>query len=358
MIFPDVLGHEHPRAMLARLLTSGRIPHALLFHGPEGVGKRLVAGHFATSLVCTDPGKDQAACMRCGACVKASHGNHPDLLVVTRLPKVEAKGADGSETDDDEDGGDTKGGDLRRFIVVQQIRELAEHAVYAPREGRRRIFIIDPADRMNAESQNALLKTLEEPPERTLIILIASRPHALLPTVRSRCFQLGFAPLPAVTLAEGLAARGMPADEAGTRAALAEGRAGRAMTLDLELVARRRDAVLGALEALAASPRATSGLTEFVADILGDDESAMLEGLDLVVALLRDAARAASGDANILHADVASRVGRLGQNLGAPRAAELLALADRLRGDLRLNVNKTLLTETLLAAVAGGPVPA
>jgi DNA polymerase-3 subunit delta' len=67
VIFPDVLGHEHVRAVLARLLASDRIPHALLFHGPEGVGKRLVAGRFATSLLCTDPGKDLAACTRCAA---------------------------------------------------------------------------------------------------------------------------------------------------------------------------------------------------------------------------------------------------------------------------------------------------
>jgi DNA polymerase-3 subunit delta' len=357
LIFPEVLGHDHARSLLGRLLASGRVPHALLFHGPEGVGKRLIAERFAASLLCEAPKPDATACERCPACRKAAHGNHPDLLIVTRLPKDEKAGADAADPDDEDEPGESRGGDLRKFIVVRQIRELLEHASYAPREGRRRIFIIDPADRMNAESQNALLKTLEEPPGRALILLVASRPHALLPTVRSRCFQLGFAAMPAAVLAEGLIARGTLPAEAAARASLSEGRAGRAMTLDLEAVAHRRDALLEALEALGASPRALADLPAYVEALNGDEEPVLLEGLELLITLLRDAARAAAGG-DILHADRAERIAALGRSLGAARAAELAGLADRLRGDLRLNVNKTLLAETLWAAVAGGPVPA
>lgn len=360
MIFPDVLGHEHAREALGRMLGADRVPHALLFHGPEGVGKRMLADRFATSLLCVTPQADASACGRCAACVKAAHGNHPDLLVITRLPKAEAKGpADAAEPDEDgEDAPESKSGDLRKWIVVSQIRDLTEHASYAPREGRRRIFLIDPADRMNAEAQNALLKTLEEPPDRTLILLVASRPHVLLPTVRSRSFQLGLAPMPPEVLAHALAARGVSRNEARSRAALAEGRPGRAMTLDLEALAKRREALLAALEALAGSPAAAAGMTAFVEELLGDDEAWLMESFDLLAALLRDAARSASGQDAILHADVAPRIAALGRALGAARAAEILALSDRLRGDLRLNVNKTLLAETLFAAVAGGPIPA
>jgi DNA polymerase-3 subunit delta' len=359
MIFPEILGHEHARAVLGRMLAADRVPHALLFHGPEGVGKQLVAYRFATSLLCVSPLPDASGCERCPACTKAAHGNHPDLLVVTRLPKTEAKSAaDAGDLDDDAyDLGDGKSGELRKWIVVDQIRELSEHASYAPREGRRRVFLVDPADRMNAEAQNALLKTLEEPAERTLILLVSSRPHVLLPTVRSRCFQLGFAALQPDELARGLVARGIPPGEAKTRSALAEGRAGRAMTLDLEVLAKRRGALLEALEALALSPRAAVELSAYVEAILGEDETWMLEGLELVTALLRDAARSATGRGAILHADLAPRIEGLGRALGAARAAELVGLSDRLRGDLRLNVNKTLLAETLLAAVAGARFP-
>jgi hypothetical protein len=90
----------------------------------------------------------------------------------------------------------------------------------------------------------------------------------------------------------------------------------------------------------------------------GDGEVELLEGLDLFTALLRDAARAASGRGAILHADVAPRIDKLGRALGALRATEIVALADRLRGDLRLNINKSLLCETLLAAVTGASFPA
>jgi DNA polymerase-3 subunit delta' len=360
VIFPNVLGHERARGVLARLLASDRVPHAFLFQGPEGVGKGLVARLFATSLVCTQPDQHGAGCGSCAACRKAAHGNHPDVLVVTRLAKKETRGDTGLDDDEgeDDDGPSVRGGELRPFIVVQQIRELNQHAVYAPREGRRRVFLVDPADRMNAESQNALLKTLEEPGGQTIIILVASRPHLLLPTVRSRCFQVGFGAMPPDELAAGLVARGMAAQEASARAALAEGRAGRALGLDLPSLAARRDRLLTALQALAASSRAASELGEYAEELAGEGETDLLLGLDLVQALLRDAARTASGRAAILHADVAPRIDSLGRALGADRATELVALVDRVRNDLRLNLNKTLLCETLLAAVAGGRLPA
>jgi DNA polymerase-3 subunit delta' len=361
VIFPKVLGQERARAVLARVLASDRLPHALLFHGPEGVGKGLVARLVASSLVCTQPGEDAAGCGSCPACRKAAHGNHPDILVVTRLPKKEIREDGGAEDRDEDDGNDAppaKGGELRPFIVVQQIRALNHHASYAPREGRRRVFLVEPADRMHAESQNALLKTLEEPAGQAVIVLVASRPHVLLPTVRSRCFQIGFGAMPPDELARGLAARGIDPQEARARAALSEGRPGRAISLDLPALAARRDVLLTSLEALAASSRAASELGEYADQIAGEGEADLLEGIDLVMALLRDAARVAAGHRAILHADVAPRIDRLGRALGAERAAELVALADRLRADLRLNINKTLLCETLLAAVAGGGIPA
>lgn len=150
----------------------------------------------------------------------------------------------------------------------------------------------------------------------------------------------------------------MGPQEARARAALAEGRPGRALGLDLAALAVRRDRLLTALEALAASSLAASELGEYAEQIAGEDETELLLGLDLVQALLRDAARAASGCGAILHADVAPRIDKLGRALGAERATELVALADRLRGDLRFNLNKTLVCETLLAAVAGGRLPA
>jgi DNA polymerase-3 subunit delta' len=360
VIFPEVLGQDNARGIVSRLLRSGRIPHALLFHGPEGVGKGLVARLLAKSIVCLQPGRDGEACGACAACRRAEHGNHPDVFLVNRLPKKD-KRPDASSDPSDEDDGDyappSKTGELRPFIVIQQIRELNHHATYAPREARRRIFLVDPADRMNAESQNALLKTLEEPSGQAIIVLIASRPHGLLPTVRSRCFQVGFASMRPETLAQALATRGMELAEARARAALAEGRPGLAMTLDLPGLRTRRELILASLESLAAAPTGAAELGVYSDRILGEAEPELLEGLGLAAALLRDAARRASGCNTILHADLASRIEKLGRTLGAGRASDLAALTDRLRGELRLNVNKTLVVEALLAAVAGGPFP-
>ena len=358
MIFPELIGHDGVRRILARMLATGRIPHAMLFHGPEGVGKGTLARAFAASLLCETP-RDGAMCGSCSACRRVAHGNHPDLMAVSRLPKAK-KGRDDADDDADDPEDDqpaAASGDLRRWILVSQIRDVAEHAVFGPREGRSRVFVIDPADHMNAEAQNALLKTLEEPPERTVLLLVATRPHALLPTIRSRCVQIGFSSLAPDALAGELERRGMGREEARSRAALAEGRPGRAIGLDLTGRIARRDGILAALVELATSPAAVAQLPGWAADLVGDDDADFLEALDLAAVLLRDAALAATGHGPIFHADAARGVTRLGDALGAERAAELVALADRLRGDLRLNLNKSLVAETLLAAVAGAPAP-
>ena len=249
--------------------------------------------------------------------------------------------------------------DLSAFIRIFQIRQLVEHAAHAPREAGWRIFLIDPADAMNAESQNALLKTLEEPPGQSLLVLVSSRPHLLLPTIRSRTFNLGFAPLATGALAGELEGRGFDRSEAVERAALSGGRLGFALELDLEGMRERRLSILETLEALAASPRALADLPAQVGALAGKDDRELEEGLDLFAGLLRDAARlAAGGDLDPLtHRDIAARLAELSGRLGCDRGAELVRTTDVLRRGLRTNLNKTLMIESLLAAVAGGPIP-
>ena len=357
MIFPELIGQDGPRGVLERILVSGRIPHAILFHGPEGIGKGAIAAAFSASLLCERP-NGGAACGACPACRKAGHGNHPDLMVVTRLPK--AKKGDTTTNDEDEDSAEDAAsasgkGDLKRQITIDQIRDLNEHATYAPREGARRVFVVDPADAMNAASQNALLKTLEEPPGRAVLLLVASRPHLLLPTIRSRCFQIGFGAMHPASLAAALEKRGMPRDEARSRAALSEGRPGRALTLDLAARRAHRDEALARLVALATDPGAAAHLPAW-AKAMTSEETDLDDELDLAAVLLRDAARAAAGDAAIVNADAAPGIAKLGEALGARRAAELLEYVDRLRHDLRLNLNRALVAESFLASVAGAEV--
>jgi DNA polymerase-3 subunit delta' len=347
----EIIGHEAPIELLQRARRSERLPHALLFQGPESVGKGTVARALAATMLCEAGGVE--ACGRCAACAKVAGGSHPDRLIVRRLSRKIEKGAPMNDAED------RTASDLSAFIRIFQIRELAQHAGFAPREGRCRIFIVDPADRMNIESQNALLKTLEEPPAHSFLILVASRPHLLLSTVRSRCFVVGFAPLPAADLAAALVERSIPEDEALARAALAGGRAGRALDLDLEELRRRREQLTAALLSLAGSPEALADLSKRAAFLAGKDEDELGEGLDLLEALLRDAARASSGAPReaLLHADAAEELTELGNRLGPVRAGRIVEAVERLRGQLRFNINRTLLAESLLAAVAGGPLP-
>ena len=358
MKLQDLLGHAAPVALLRRTLDAERLPHALLFQGPEGVGKGTAGRILATMLLCEGEPAGERPCESCPACRKIAHGNHPDLLVVERLPKKNTT-REAPEAEDEGEEEAAGGSGLRSQIVIAQIRELSAHAAYAPREGRARVFLIDPADRMNHESQNALLKTLEEPPGRAFLILIASRPHLLLPTVRSRCLAVRFAPMAARELAARLEERGFEREEALARAALAAGRQGKALTLDPKGLRARREELLTALERLAAGPRALAELSGMAAGIAGDDEETLLEGLELMETLLRDAAVARAWGAQdvLVHADLGPRLLSLGDSLGAVRASSLVRSVERLRGDLRFNLNRTLVSESLLAAVAGGPLP-
>jgi DNA polymerase-3 subunit delta' len=212
---------------------------------------------------------------------------------------------------------------------------------------------------MNQEAQNALLKTLEEPPSRTVVVLTASRAQGLLPTVRSRCLTVALAPMPTAVLAEALRDRGIPSDEAGARAALSGGRPGRALTLDLAHLLDRREALLSDLEALAKSSAALGALPDLTARFSGSSEDTFHEALDLVQSLLRDAALAAGGSAGraLLHLDLRARLGRLGECLGCERAAKLVEGVEYLRAGERFHANRTYAAEALIAAIAGAPVP-
>ncbi len=171
MSFKDIYGHEKQISVLKTAMERNRVPHAYLFYGMEGVGKRTVAEVFAKALNCLSEGLD--ACDACPSCLKIDRRNHPDVVT------IKAEG---------------------QFIKIKEIRELQEQMKFRPFEGRNRVFIIDDADRMNNISANALLKTLEEPSASNILILVTSRPHQLPLTILSRCQHLSFNPLQRETI--------------------------------------------------------------------------------------------------------------------------------------------------------------
>jgi DNA polymerase III subunit delta' len=155
---------------LLQRLQAGRLPHALLLTGPAGLGKQDFATRFSRAILCDSPLEDGSACGRCRGCMLMQAGSHPDYLLVS--PEEEGKA-----------------------IGIEAVRELARFQALKSQYGRQRVIQLQPADALNPNSANALLKTLEEPAGDTILLLTTNRPMALLPTIRSRCQQVVFRPL-------------------------------------------------------------------------------------------------------------------------------------------------------------------
>lgn len=219
MRFSEVRHQERALSLLRRALRSGRTPHAYLFDGPEGVGKELAARALATRLLCTAVGlaEDADACEKCPSCLLVAADTHPDYHVVHRgLHKSHP------ERSVRQSQGLFLGVDLVRHFVI-------DPSIRTPSLGARRVFVIRDAERMNEEAQNALLKTLEEPPGAACFILVTASASRLLSTIRSRCQRVPFDLLPISFVAERLAAAGADGAEAATLAALSQGRVGAAL---------------------------------------------------------------------------------------------------------------------------------
>jgi len=206
--FKDVIGQNRILRILKAFLAKGDIPQSLLFEGEPGLGKRRAAEIFSGAVLCQSdtPGRIEA-CGHCIACQKMRNQNHPDFSVL--MPDGNA-------------------------IKIDQIRKMQEGLVYKPVDGRKKIVIIDPAEKMNAAAANALLKTLEEPPPYVMLILVCSNSGMLLPTLRSRCQKLSFHPLSFSQVVEALVAeKGGSVSDARFVAAMAHGRLQDAMVLEI-----------------------------------------------------------------------------------------------------------------------------
>jgi len=245
--FTDVLGQESAVATLERALVVGRVHHAYRFEGPAGVGKELAAFALAQALVCESGGPK--ACGRCGACHRAVTLSsddprvplHPDVVLLGRGLYRGLLGSSSTEA---------------TGISVEQVRRIVLARVgFPPHEGRALVFIVREADEITVQAANALLKTLEEPHERTHFVLLTSRPSRLLDTIRSRSLPVRFGPLPDRIVAGILERRGVdPAV-----APLAQGSASLALELGDPEAREERDAfVSGALAALSAADLAPS----------------------------------------------------------------------------------------------------
>ncbi|SLM50261.1 DNA polymerase III, delta' subunit [Nitrospira japonica] len=222
MPFDEVIGHEATIAALQTAASGGRLAHAYLFHGDVAIGKRLTASRFAQALNCErmETAKPPDACGLCRSCLQIEARTYPDFFVIEPDRELAVP-----------------------QIKIEEIRNLEQQMVYRPLVGERKICLIDDADRMTIGASNALLKTLEEPPDHSLFLLVSSRPHALPATIRSRCQQLRFG-VPSWTRVEAALIRDREKNPADARllAVFSEGRIGQAFSADAgQLRTRQRE---------------------------------------------------------------------------------------------------------------------
>jgi DNA polymerase-3 subunit delta' len=342
-MFDQIIGNERARAVLRRMLEQRRVPGAMIFAGEAGVGKKLFALELAKALNCRAP-RGVEACDECSACVRiarlANAGDAADSLIIWS---------------EHQDVGLVR--PEKRFITVDQARAVERETNFRPYEGRARVLIIEEADRLNPASGNALLKTLEEAPPTAHLILLTARPASLLPTIRSRCQLIRFAPLTAKEIETYLVKQKQRAGaEARLAARLAQGRLGRALSLNLDEFRGQRDAMLTVLEALAARPdrvqllRAAEDLSDAKRK---DDYEPSLDALEL---LIHDAWRLALDQtAEIVNEDIRDRLARLSGGVTNRRFTAWLARIEELRAQLAVNVNRRIATDALLLEMAAVP---
>ena len=342
-----VIGQPRAVEALERASASGRFHPSLIFHGPPGVGKLTAALALARAFLCT---VDDPPCGACHACrrIDPRSQRHPDLFVAfpERLDDYrKGETAEGVSGIDLQEKQETAAASAALSLLVDRLREAIAFVHRRPVEGGRSILVIDQAHRLSAEGANALLKTIEEPPEHAVIVLLATSLHALLPTIRSRCQAVPFQSLSPGAVASWLVSeRGLPEAEARLRAALSGGRIGTAMELDLEAFRERRDRLLAALESFLRPPDPGRALAR--AEEIAKGESPE-QDLEILTSLLRDRMIVSQGSgqaAGLIHGDVARRLRNLPLQGGRDGTEALLALESTLEG-LRRRGNRQLLIE-------------
>lgn len=345
-MFSSILGNEDLKDNLIKLKASGRVPNAMLFAGPEGVGKRLFALELARMLLCPTP-EGNEACGRCSACARVGTFEIPDPTDKNR--------------DDFKKVFLGRHGDVglivahRRVIAVDAIRDLEKEVYFRPFESAARIFIIDDADKMNDAAANALLKTLEEPAASSHLILVTSRPDTLVPTIRSRSQTFTFAPVAAERITKFLMdSRSLAEPDARLAAKLSGGSVGRAVKLDIERTKLRRSEFVGILRCGLIEHDRTALLraAEQLAEAKNKDN--FEDDLDLLLTLIRDAWAVAVGadEPDLLHADIYHDLSEAARNAGPDKLRRLIEDIEQIRERLTVNINKKLAADDLFVKIA------
>lgn len=332
----DIVGHEWAIDYLRRSIAGGRAAHAYLISGPASVGKALLALRLAQALNCETEGPDP--CLTCRACKRIARGNHPDVRSAGMATQGQGLKPDEAARQKD--------------LKIDTVRAWQNDIALKPYEGRRRVFILHDAEKLNEAAANAMLKTLEEPPPYATLVLVANTSGDLLPTIVSRCQPLKLRPVPRPQIAEALRARyNLAASDAELLAAWSGGRVGWAFHMveaPEELEARQTQ--LDALVELTVQGRGESfrWAEERAKEYRSGEQAAVFALLDLWQSWWRDIMLTAAGcPEQIMHVD---RRDDLARAAARYRLADLHAFVARLDAtarQLRENVNPQLALENV-----------
>lgn len=347
----NFIGNPRVVEVLKRAIEQDRMPHAMIFAGPEGIGKYTLALLITQILNCLSP-ENYNACGECTSCrkiaatlksrnlqceslkegrfcgtctnCKLKMNRHPDV----RLIEPE-----------------------KTTISIGQVRELIDEVAFQPFEARYRVVILDPADQMKVEAQNSLLKTLEEPASRTIIILITTNPYKLLGTIRSRSRLLQFGEIPQDVIEQYLQSEtSMDAADAHLSAALSGGSLATAMNFDTHTYREIREPALHFISLLLKGKDFKD--TSLLAGQVAKDKQAFSTWMEAVTSLLQDIYYAQIAPDRIGQSDLREKLEEMARITPRPTLISAIEAVRKLKRDLQFNINRQLALEALFLSVS------
>jgi DNA polymerase III subunit delta' len=328
MSFKGALGHDRPIELLKRAIKKDTLAHSYLFWGNEGIGKKWVAFQFAKTLNCLQGGPEQGdACDQCISCKKIDDGLHPDVLVLE--PE-------------------------NHTLKVDQVRQMQKDLAYRPYEGRRRVCILAASDRMAPNMSNVLLKTLEEPPLHTVIILLANNTRLLLPTILSRCQPIHFNPLPIPLVSKWLMQQmGLDEGEAHLLASLSEGSPGKAVEIQEQIRQIPREELLKEWVGLRKLP--FEKMERWIESLPSHRENLLLI-IEVAKTLLRDlvVVKTLKEGSKLIHSDLLREMERMAKEWSLSSLLNRIEALHQTMLAIRSNANMSLALEAMMLSWAEG----
>jgi DNA polymerase-3 subunit delta' len=352
--FDSFLGNRRVVEILKRAIEQDRLPHAMIFAGPSGVGKCTLALLVAQYLNCLSPqpGKACGTCSackrimavlesrhlecqslkgegRCGTCAncRTRMGCHPDIRIIEPLKST---------------------------ITIDQIRDLIGEIAFQPLEARFRIVILDPAEQMRIEAHNSLLKTLEEPPSRTIMILVTTNPYMLLETIRSRSRLLQFGEIPQDRIEQKLMQEeGMPAEGARLAAALSGGSLAVALDFDTREYREVRKDALQFVNMILKHRKFAEVSTAAMA--AAKNKKSFQLWIESVSVILQDVYYASIAPDRVGQKDLLGTIEQLGRSVPHSVLVSAIDQIKKLKNELQFNVNRQLALEAMFLSLRGIP---